>query len=143
MLDGRFTEAVPLIGAYKTRLLPPEDWERLRPLPFATNGLPDSNAALIIVTENSAGEIVGLWSLLLMPFLDGLWVHPEHRGTNIAGQLLREMKATLDMHGVLHAFTLVESPAVAVLAEKAGFVRMRGDLWRFSAPTDAATKSGG
>src|SRR5216684_2037351 len=90
---------------YRVRQLPVAEWERLRPLPFAANGLPDPNTALILVGETAAGEIVGIWALLLQPMLDGLWIHPDHRGTTIASRLAKAMNTLLTEYEVPHAFT--------------------------------------
>jgi GNAT superfamily N-acetyltransferase len=120
---------VPIRPTYATRLLPPEEWKRLRALPFATNGLPDPQTTLVFVDETPEGEIVGIWGVFLQPMLDGLWVHPDHRHTIIAGQLLRTLKAFLQAHGVTTAFTIISDPSVMTLAHKAGFVRAPGDLW--------------
>lgn len=116
-------------SAYTTRLLPIEEWDRLRPFPFATNGLPNPDLALIVVTEDAAGEIVGIWEAATSVMLDGLWVRPDQRGTVVAGRLLTEMRAVLQRHNIQTAFTLISDPQVMVLAHKAGFVRAPGDLW--------------
>lgn len=126
----------PSPATYRTRLLPPEEWDKLLPLPFATRGLPDPTVAMIVVDETPAGEIVGLWSVMLQPMLDGLWVHPDHRHTVIASQLLRAMKGVLQAHGIRLGFTVVSDPAVMALAHKAGFTRAPGDLWILEVPLD-------
>lgn len=113
------------------RVLPPEEWDKLRSFPFATHGLPDPTTSVIVVTETPAGEIVGLWAVIPAPLLDGLWVHPDYRQHSLAaGQLLRTMTAVLQQFGVTTAFTVIADPAVAALATKAGFTRTPGDLWQ-------------
>jgi ribosomal protein S18 acetylase RimI-like enzyme len=119
---------------YKTRVLPVGEWERLLELPFGANGLPDENFAIIIVTEDPTGAIVGVWAAVTAVHLDGLWVDPNHRDTPIAGQLLRQMKATLQEKGVAVSFTLIQDTDVMVLAHKAGFVRSPWDLWQLTLP---------
>lgn len=116
------------------RVLPPEEWEKLRAFPFATNGLPDPQTSVIVVTETPAGDIVGIWAVIPQPMLDGLWVHPDYRHTLAAGQLLRTMKAVLQAFGVTTAFTQIEDESVAALATKAGFTRTPGDLWWLQLP---------
>lgn len=115
--------------AYATRVLPPDEWEKLRALPFASNGLPDPETTVIFVDETAAGQIIGVWGIFLQPMLDGLWSDPEHRGTLVAGRLLAAMKAFLQAQGITYAFTVISDPQVMILAHKAGFTRAPGDLW--------------
>jgi Acetyltransferase (GNAT) family len=134
---------VSIRPTYATRLLPPDEWEKLRDLPFAANGLPDPASTILFVDETPAGVIVGLWGIFLQPMLDGLWVHPDHRHTIIAGQLLKTMKAFLQAQGVRAAMTIISEPSVMTLAHKAGFTRAPGDLWLLHVdpidPNDAPT----
>lgn len=129
-------------SAYTTRLLPVEEWDRLLPFPFATNGLPDPDLAMIVVTEDAAGEIVGIWEVATAVHLDGLWVRPDQRGTVVAGRLLAEMRAVLQRYNIQLAFTIVSDPQVMVLAHKAGFVRAPGDLWMLQLPPVTAESEG-
>jgi len=122
--------APPATAASTTpRVLPPEEWDRLRDFAFATNGLPDPTTSVIIVVETATGEIVGIWAMLLQPVLDGLWVDPAHRSTLVAGQLLRTMKAFLQEFEIPAAFTVISDDSVRTLAAKAGFTKVPGDLW--------------
>jgi Acetyltransferase (GNAT) family len=116
-------------ATYVARVLPPEEWEKLRAFPFAANGLPSPESGFIIVTETPDGTIVGIWACLLQPFLDGLWVDPDHLGSTIARTLLRTMKDQLRTLGVPVAFTIVSDEAVMAVAVKAGLHRAPGDLW--------------
>jgi hypothetical protein len=111
------------------RQLPPEEWDRLRDLPFAQRGLPDPSQAAILVAETPSGEIVGVWAAFTTTLLDGLWIAPDSRRTTlVAAKLLRGMKTLLTGLGISHAFTLVESPEVLILALKAGFRKLPHDL---------------
>jgi hypothetical protein len=114
---------------YATRLLPVEEWEKLRALPFGANGLPNPDLTMILVDELEDGTIVGIWAAQTMIMLDGLWVDPAHRDTPVAGQLLRGMRAELAARDLHTSFTLISDPHVMVLAVKAGFTRAPGDLW--------------
>lgn len=126
--------ALPGRATYACRVLPPDEWSKLLALPFAANGLPDPHSTILFVDETADGEIVGLWGIFLQPMLDGLWVHPDHRHTIIAGQLLKTVKGFLQEQGVREAFTTISEPGVMTLAHKAGFVRAPGDLWVLSVP---------
>ena len=122
--------------SYQTRVLPVEEWDRLRDLPFATNGLPDPAFSQVIVTETTEGQIVGLWAMLTAVHLDGLWTDSAHRGTVVAGQLLATMKDQLAALGITVSFTVISDPQVMVLAHKAGFTRYPGDLWILQTPAE-------
>ena len=122
------------VQGYTTRRLPVEEWERLRAYPFATHGLPNPDLTLILVAEDATGTIVGIWAAMTAVHLDGLWVHPDHQGTTIAGRLLKGMKALLRQYGLWITFTVIQDAQVMVLAHKAGFVRATGDLWILQIP---------
>lgn len=109
------------------RQLPVEEWERLEGLPIATHGLPDPNFTIVFVVEDE-GLIVGTWSALTPVVLEGLWLRESYRKTTAAGRLLVEMKQFLIDGGITAAYTLVQTPEVLALAEKAGFERLDGDF---------------
>lgn len=123
-------------GPYTVRMLPVEEWDRLRNLPFASQGLPPPELAVIFVAETTAGEIVGIWSAMTAVHLDGLWVDPAHQATTVAGRLLKATKGFLRETGVAVAFTMISDPAVMCLAHKAGFERYPGDLWMIQVPAE-------
>lgn len=118
------------------RVLPADEWHKLRDFPIATRGLPDPDTAALIVSETVDGTIKGVWGCFLQPMLDGLWVAPDARHTLVAGQLLREMKALLATYGIATAFTVIQDPAVMAIAHKAGFVPVPGDLWMLPVEKD-------
>jgi hypothetical protein len=119
------------------RILPREEYPRLADLPFASRGLPDPDRTIILVAEDDAGTIVGLWAAMTAIHLDGLWVEPSYRKhSRVAVQLLRGMKALLQRHGLIQSFTYVESAEVLMLALKAGFTRLPGDLLILDLPQE-------
>jgi hypothetical protein len=121
----------------QVRILPREEYPRLLDLPFASRGLPDPDRTIILVAENDAGAIVGLWAAMTAIHLDGLWVEPSYRRhSRVAVQLLRGMKALLARHGLVQSFTYVEASDVLMLALKAGFTRLPGDLLILDLPQE-------
>lgn len=110
------------------RLLPFEEWDRLDTFPIMANGYPDPNTTAIMVAEDEAGEIVGTWCAITPIILEGLWVREDHRKGLTAGRLLYGMKAFLKDLNMISAYTLVQTPEVLALAEKAGFERIPGDF---------------
>jgi N-acetylglutamate synthase-like GNAT family acetyltransferase len=118
------------------RQLPPEEWHKLAELPIASGGIPDPMRCEIVVAEED-GKIVGTWGLVMTPFLEGLWVEEEYRKSSAAPKLLVEMKKLLVERGVIQAFTLVQSTDVLILAHKAGFDRIPGDLMMIFQPQES------
>src|SRR5262245_30715389 len=111
------------------RELPPDEWDRLRAMPFGSQGLPDPQLAKVLVAEDEDGEIVGIWAAMTVVMLDGLWIKPTHRRvTWLAMKLLRAMRTLLVGLGVRQSFTIASTSDVLVLALKAGFTRVQGDL---------------
>jgi hypothetical protein len=134
------TEAPPFITV---RRLPDAEFARLADLPFSTNGIPDPAGAAILVAETPEGEIVGLWAAMTAIHLDGLWIAPPYRRTtHIAGRLLRGMRALLTSLDIPRAVTLVQADDVLMLALKAGFVRVPGDLCLLDLTTPAPPAGG-
>ncbi len=121
---------------YTVRRLPAQEWDRLLPLPFAARGLPSPELTQVVVAEVD-GEIVGVWAAMTAVHLDGLWVAPGHRGTTLAGRLLKEMKTLLAEYRISTVFTIISTEAVMALAYKAGFVRAPGDLWMLNSNSAA------
>lgn len=117
------------------RPLAPEEYSRLAGLPFTSViGIPDPQLCSVLVAENSAGEIVGLWSAMPVVHLEGLWVREDYRKTTVLGRLHRQMRVLLGQLGVRSCFTYVEDPDVLIIALKAGFQRLRGDLLYLELP---------
>lgn len=114
--------------AVKVRELPVEEWDKLRDLPFGTNGLPNPAGAAVLVAEDG-DEIVGVWCAGTFVVLEGLWVKEEYRKTTFtAAKLLVGMKALLRALGIPQVVTLVQTEYVKKLAEKAGFNKVDGEV---------------
>ena len=110
------------------RELPVEEWSRLEGYPIATNELPDPDRCAVLVAEDD-GKIIGTWGVVLAPFLEALWVDADYRQkTFTAAKMLIGMRNMLEERGIHQAFTLVQSPYVLELAQKAGFQVLDGDL---------------
>lgn len=119
------------------RILSAEEWHKLAELPIGATGIPDPERCHILVAETPDGEIVGTWALVTVPFLEGLWVKEEYREhSSIAGRLLSTMKSLLHSLGIFQSFTLVQDVPVLILAHKAGFERLPGDLMMLITPPE-------
>lgn len=123
------------------RELPPAEWDKLQAAPLGqAYGLPDPRAARVLVAETADGTLVGCWAACVTVHLDGLWVAPDYRKPSfVASKLLAAMRVLLRQAGIRHSFTMVEDPAVLILALKAGFEKLRVDLllWDVGAEPEA------
>ena len=100
-----------------TRVLPPEEWEKLAgtELDAARPFLNPAETLVLVVEED--GQIVGSWAAMRHVHLEGVWVHPDHRGRGaVAAHLLKAMGAAVAAtFGVSVAWTAAENEDVAHL----------------------------
>lgn len=88
-----------------SRLLPPEEWDRLAGtemetiVPYLQKHARVLRARVLVVED--AGVIVGCLSFFPLIHAEGVWVDPAHRGkASVARRLLRGMRETVrDMGG--------------------------------------------
>lgn len=119
------------VPATAVRVLPFHEWPRLLTIagcPFAeAQTLPDPNHAMVLVEEDADGRIVGTWMLTSIMLLEGLWRAPEVRKRGVsAKRLLFGMLRLLDDRNVKTVITVIQDPAVEVLAQTAGFQPVPG-----------------
>ena len=103
-----------------TRILPPDEWSKLegteleQAYPFL-----DPKESFVLVVEDG-DRIVGTWAALRQVHLEGVWVHPDHRGRGaVATHLLRAMgNAVAEKFGVEVAWTAAANEDVANLITK-------------------------
>ncbi len=113
------------------RLLPPGEWSRLAMTHLADVwSLFDPDHVLVFVVE-ADGRIVATWTAMSLVHLEGLWIHPDHRGrAGTARALVAQMQETLSGRGVSEALTLASDPRVAILIEHYGGTKVEADLYR-------------
>ncbi len=120
------------VASVKSRLLPPEEWERLRDYgPFAAAGgvLPDPEHATVLVLEDMEGQIVGCWMARDAVLLEGLFLSEAYRHSIIASKLIFfGMIRALTDRNVTQAMTLIQDPYIEGLATTAGFEKLEGAL---------------
>lgn len=122
----------------RTRILPPDEWPRLKGTE-AEKVWPrfDPSNTRVLVVEDEAGEIVATWALLRVVHAECIWVAPKHRGAfKVARRLLRGLREIAAEWGAKRVLTGSVSPEVTALIEKVGGKPMPCDL--FVLPVDGA-----
>lgn len=102
------------------RVLPIAEWERLNGTELETVYpiVPPGMADFLVV--EAGDQVVGTWGLLMLPHLEGLWVHPDHRrGTVVQRALLRGMRTVAAARGFDRAITTAVTDDVTQLITKA------------------------
>lgn len=115
-----------------TRVLPPEEWPRLQGTELETvwPTLPQDEARIVVVED--AGQIIGCWAAFRAVHVEGVWIHPDHRG-KVGVRLWRAMRRVIaDVFDAGGAWTGSQSAEIdALLAGRATEVAGRHFLIRF------------
>jgi len=127
-----------------TRLLPPEEWDRLRAIePFASKGLPRDPAEWRILVIERDGQLVGTCSLFTAVHWDCWWVDPAARGKGgVLFALLRAAMQLLATAQITTVYTGAEDgdDDVAALLEHFGFTPASGRLFVLEMPVAQEVK---
>jgi hypothetical protein len=122
------------------RVLPPEEWDRIRHIPPYDQGLPSPDHWRIL-TVFEGDEIVGCCALFDTVHWDGFWIAPEHQGkAGVFRALVSQGVAELTAAGVQMVHTTVPDsrPDLQALIERFGFHVAPGKLYLLYVP-DAST----
>lgn len=107
---------------YQTRILPPSEWGKLADTemgPALATINPD--AMTVVVAEDESGAVIGCWGLVNFAHLEGMWVHPDHRGRGVVlRRIWNDICEIARVRGLGAVFTGAESPEVARWIEKRG-----------------------
>ena len=117
-----------------TRLLPPDEWDKLKGTELETlTPILVPEHTRIIVVEDEQGKVVGCWSLLQFTHAEGLWIAPEHRnGSGVFRRLLIRAKEELaEMHESI-VWTGAVSESVEKMLVRAGAVPVPGTHYLLS-----------
>lgn len=105
-----------------SRILPPEEWDRLAGTELAAivaAARRQRHRLVVLVVEDDAGTIIGCWSLFQTWHAEGLWVAPSHRGKASVGRRLLAMLykcgRALDVPGV---YTAAQTPDVERMLDR-------------------------
>ena len=122
-----------------TRLLPPEEWEKLRAFfPYNQSDLPDPQHWLIVAAEDD-GRLVRCCAIFDAVHWDGFAILPAYqKHPAVFGGLLRTSKATLRERGIagVHVTVPDDQPDLQQMVEDYGFIKAPGTLYLYQVPTE-------
>ena len=103
-----------------TRVLPPEEWDRLTgEIGAVRDQLPPDRTTVLVVEDD--GAIVGCWALLTIYHAEGVWVHPAYRKrTSVARRLWVGMWALVQSLGAESFVTGAHAPEIDALLRERG-----------------------
>lgn len=111
--------------SFRERILPVEEWPRLvgTELEPALAKLSPQTAQIVVVETD--GQIVACWALLLLPHVEGVWVHPDYRNIcSVTLRLWRGMRHALRAIGGTHAITGASSPEIQRLLDRPSVTKL-------------------
>ena len=114
------------------RTLPPAQWEMLdgTELEDVWKHL-DPKTARVVVIEDE-GAIIACWALFPLYHVEGIYIHPDHRGRGrVLKHLMEHMGAVAESEGVTHVTTGCLSDQVRELLEHFGAVEVPGQQFTF------------
>lgn len=83
----------------RSRILPAEEWDRIKQTPVMLFPYTDPSKMDVVVVEDE-GEIVACMMVLKATHLEGLWVAPERRKkAGVVRALMRQVVALLNVRG--------------------------------------------
>ena len=105
----------------RTRILPPEEWPRLKGTEAETAWphLDPENARVVVVEDG--GEIIATWTLMRVVHAECIWVRPSHRGLiSVARRLFLGLRGIASAWGARRVWTASLSTEVTDLIERFG-----------------------
>lgn len=122
----------------KVRFLPQSEWSaKLADTPWAGVVAPPETTDLLIV-EDDAGDVIGTWSVVILPHLEGFWVRPDHRfKAAVVKTLLSSMFDHLRRAGVTEVLTHAPGEAVDGFLTRLGGRALPGRAFSLPVPPAA------
>jgi hypothetical protein len=113
------------------RLLPRDEWDRLKALTPILCVLPEN--ARILVAEDEAGVIIGHVAEFQAWHVDGLWIDPRYRDGSVWRRLLHQVQADMHDRGVRGVVTASISDAMTDYLTRMGATPQPGTalIWPF------------
>lgn len=88
----------------------------------------DPQAAQVLAVETADGQLVACWALLVQFHVEGLWIHPDHRGkTAPARRLWAFLRVLARQIGFRTVATAATSDDIRALLAHVGAVRLDAD----------------
>jgi hypothetical protein len=117
---------------HRVRVLPPEEWDKIRHIPPYDRGVPTPEHWQPLVVEDADGAILGCCSIFDAVHWDCWWVDPTHPAK--AGVFWSLISAGLqDLRdlgiGIAHVVIPEDRPDLAALVERFGFEKAKGALY--------------
>lgn len=107
-----------------SRLLPPEEWPRLRGTLLDPAWQDFTPTDKVLVVEDG-GRIVACAALFQRWHLEGAWVHPDDRGrVSVGRRLWAGLKALIQALGNPEVISMATTPETRRMVEKVGTARL-------------------
>ena len=104
------------------RMLPPEEWDRLKPL-LQSDEMPHPDAGVFVLEEGD--EILACRTVGQMVWAGGMVVHPDHRRQGLATTLQVEVEKALRAAGVSGTYYMFPgTPEAEATVESFGLTRL-------------------
>lgn len=101
-----------------TRLLPRNEWHRLKGTLLETVSLPRDAEVLVVEADE---QIVGCCVFLMQPHVEGAWMAPEHRRKAAVGRrLLAGMRRLVREHGSPNVWMMATNSESERLIQRLG-----------------------
>lgn len=116
-----------------SRLLPREEWPKLADLQASTllPYVPPDDAQMVVVEDGD--RIVGVWAVLRITHLEGLWIHPDYRGrVSVARRLLVTTLAAARRWAPQWVMTGANDDCVRRMLDHVGAVKLPMDTYVMS-----------
>lgn len=111
-----------------SRILPPAEWPRLNGTEAETlwPTLDAAHAQILVVEDGE--QILGCWTLMMIPHVECLWIDPNERArVTVARRLWLGMRSLASQMGARHVWTAAVSDPVRGLLDHAQARKLVGD----------------
>lgn len=113
----------------RTRVLEPEEFDRLE-----VTGMPEipdvrPEDMTHVVVEDDAGDVVGALTVLRVTHWEGAWIHPKHRNAGVVRGLLEMAEAVSECRGSRFVFAGAADERMRDILTRLGGSRVAMDTY--------------